>query len=283
METLDVAGKLLFCAVDILTAYLLWKLATADAARRPKQEKEAFVSQFKLHLSLLWLFNPLTAIISSRGNADALVCAAVLASLYLLHKGEVSLLFFTVSVCMGFQIYGTKFMEEYLFYHVSRNDIRHNFSPYFYPLYLAMGDERTTAWLSRGAFIPQAACAVLFALKYHRDLPFCMFLTTFTFVALNKVCTSQYFVWYLCFLPLVCNRISLCRTRAVILAFLWFFGQACWLLPAYLLEFRGWNTFYWIWIASMFFLAINFYIVATLIASYIPPEPSTVEQAKKNE
>lgn len=38
---------------------------------------------------IFWLVNPLTIVISSRGNADVIVCASVLLTLYLLARNEV--------------------------------------------------------------------------------------------------------------------------------------------------------------------------------------------------
>ena len=42
------------------------------------------------------------------------------------------------------------------------------------------------------------------------------------------------------------------------------------LLPAYLLEFQGWNTFTWIWAASLLFLAINSHIMVQMVRAYSP-------------
>ena len=40
------------------------------------------------------------------------------------------------------------------------------------------------------------------AWSLYEDLTFCMLMTTCAFVAFNKVCTAQYFVWVFMLLPL---------------------------------------------------------------------------------
>ncbi|PBC34367.1 GPI mannosyltransferase [Apis cerana cerana] len=76
-------------------------------------------------------------------------------------------------------------------------------------------------------------------------------------VTYNPVLTSQYFFWYLSLLPLCLSRIGLSIYRSLFLCFIWILSQSIWLLAAYLLEFKGLNTFTYIWIASLFLFVVN--------------------------
>lgn len=90
--------------------------------------------------------------------------------------------------------YGFEFVEHTYLYHVTRRDVKHNFSVYFYMLYLA--ENSRLAWLlGLLAFIPQLIMTLSLGLRFYTDISFCCFVQTFAFVAFNKVCTSQ--VWYL--------------------------------------------------------------------------------------
>ena len=99
-------------------------------------------------------------------------------------------------------------------------------------------------------------------------MPFCLFCQTFIFVVYNKVCTSQYFLWYLSLFPLVIPRLQLTKYEAITSLLLWGFTQASWLLPAYFLEFKGYNTFQFIWIESLAFFSANIGLLSKFVRMY---------------
>lgn len=302
-------GKLLFMAADILCGLLMYyNLCKYFSPRKSTL------------LSCLWLLNPMVFTISTRGNAESLLCFFILLTFHLVSSNRISLAAivfgFTVHFkifpviysitfisyfyrkCNGsfmtrlfsgqlikfgllsafvfffltglmYHIYGYECLYESLLYHLVRKDHRHNFSLYFYSIYLEMFSN-STSLLSMFAFVPQFLSVIAVGLCFGFDLYFAAFLQTFLFVAYNKVCTSQYFLWFICLLPFIVPRISMKIASCASLIVLWFLSQGIWLFFAYKLEFLGENTFLPLWMAGILFFLVNIVIASTLIVSYAP-------------
>lgn len=334
-------GKVLFSLIDIFVGILIKKIVL-------NENEETFITNFlavsggkhrqpiKLPQkyikwadwsALIWLYNPLTMVIATRGNGDSLASLLVLLSIYfLLHRhkhasqfiiagffhglaihlrlypivfslplyltltrsgksraqyllpnrNKILLVISTISTLAGitylfYYLYGYQFLYESVIYHLVRKDTRHNFSLYFYMQYLTA--EQTPSILERVVtFLPQLIVLVVLIFKfgYHRKtLPFCLFAQSFTMVTYNPVVTSQYFVWFLSLLPLcVKNFKKIGLKTGVAYALIWFLGQCGWLLPAYFLEFKGWNTFDFIWLQGILFFSANIYILQRLVTNF---------------
>lgn len=91
--------------------------------------------------------------------------------------------------CTGifFFLYGWEFLNEALLYHLTRTDPRHNFSIYFYHIYLHYEREFSVAE-KLVSFLPQIIVQLVLVFRFGHDLAFCWFLQTVAFVAFNKVC-----------------------------------------------------------------------------------------------
>lgn len=230
---LQSCGKVIFSLTDLCAGWLIYKLLKL---RRVKGAKTL--------VSWLWLFNPLVLTISTRGNAESIVCSLLLGFVYFMSikrnnlaalilgiathvklfpvvYGITALIsmgilkqrehwtvyarFFLISAgtfllltLMTFALYGQRGLHSSLLYHLTRRDVRHNFSPYFYPFYLLdiptlhKTSRLVTGMQRLASFLPQIIAALVLPYKYaEHDLMFACLLQTFTFVTFNKVCTSQ--------------------------------------------------------------------------------------------
>ncbi|KAI8071330.1 PIG-M-domain-containing protein [Gongronella butleri] len=172
--------------------------------------------------------------------------------------------FFLLSWWM-YQLYGDEFLQHTYLYHVGRMDHRHNFSVWFYQMYLGFEDR----WIGLVAFVPQMLLVAVAGIVFAKDVFFACFIQTFLFVTFNKVCTSQYFMWYICLFPLILPSTAIqLKWHGLALILFWVVGQALWLQSAYQLEFLGQNTFFSLWMASIVFFIINGWIAVSLIANH---------------
>ncbi|EEA26752.1 GPI mannosyltransferase 1 [Talaromyces marneffei ATCC 18224] len=201
----------------------------------------------------------------------------------------ISLLTFIGLNVWMYSLYGHSFLQHTYFHHLTRIDHRHNFSPYNTLLYLSAATEDVGA-AARGikfesvAFVPQlflSAFAIPLALA-KKSLPGAMLAQTFAFVTFNKVCTSQYFLWYLVFLPLYLPSSSFINNPILGVGALvmWILSQAFWLHQGFQLEFMGLSTFLpGLWLASLGFFIVNCWILG-IIVSDIGGWPAKALQAR---
>jgi GPI mannosyltransferase 1 subunit M len=211
--------------------------------------------------------------------------------------GVVSLLTFAALTYGAYAFYGPTSLQEGLLYHVGRVDHRHNYSIFWYPIYLALAGisaaETTgqpisggllSSWMSpsaflritsRALFVPQALLLAYVSLGVApRRLVLAMFVQTFLFVALNKVITAQYFTWYLVLLPLCTSEFQKGwdrspRTRRRLHASIALFVASIltWLGCAYCLEMQGMPVHMYVWAASLLFFVASVNLLGAMLAA----------------
>lgn len=273
-------GKYLFVFFDSLTGLLIQKLTKG--------------ANHQMLIYLLWDFNPFVINISSRGNSDSLICFLLVLILYLLRKRKyyIAALFYGISVHLrifpiflvfplffilkwkiipfgiisfsvfmifniqAFYFYGYRFIYETYLYHLFRQDYMHNFALPWLSVY--MGD-------SPGKYmsISRLLLFVIISLKTYQRLELCWAAIIIGFIGYNTVCTVQYFDWAFALLALIPDR--LCSKKFVISVVFWISSHVLWLCIAYLLEFRGWNVYDFLWIISCFVFISNNLILYSIL------------------
>lgn len=172
-----------------------------------------------------------------------------------------------------YHLYGYKFIYETYLYHFIRKDARHNFSLYFYLQYLTAYIKNIPVWQKVLISLPQLVLLVVLSVRYGLDrvsMNFGILIQTIVIVSFNTVLTSQYFVWIMVILPVCLWQIKMSIRAAVFWMTMWFLAQGAWLLPAYLLEFKGQNTFFFIWLQGVAFFCANIAILGRLVMHHKP-------------
>ncbi|EED19126.1 mannosyltransferase (PIG-M), putative [Talaromyces stipitatus ATCC 10500] len=204
----------------------------------------------------------------------------------------ISLLTFASFNLWMYSLYGHSFLQHTYFHHLTRIDHRHNFSPYNTLLYLSAATDSPNAHnqglkFESVAFLPQlflSAFAIPLALA-KKSLPGAMLAQTFAFVTFNKVCTSQYFLWYLVFLPLYLPSSSFISNPLLGIGALimWVVSQAFWLHQGFQLEFMGFSTFLpGLWLASLGFFIVNCWILGIIASDVGKWAGEIITEKRKN-
>jgi len=316
-------SKLIFVVFDVLTGVVILHLLPS---KLPTTKK--------IKLASLWLLNPMVITISTRGNAETILCFLIMLTILTLKNKQFLISSLLFGLCIHFKIYpiiyalpitiylfyslkenkyviifnyglmtlvtiiilnvlmfhmyGFEFLDQTYLYHIYRFDHRHNFSIWNQLLYLdsaltTASNNNISSSLSKYAFIPQIGMVILIGLynlwipdfktitkkraRHLRVLCNVLFIQTFAFVTFNKVCTSQYFIWYLIFLPFYCEGSQLSLLRLCTMLAIWIGSQAAWLNEGYKLEFLGKNVFYpGLFIGNVIFFLGNSWILGQFIS-----------------
>jgi GPI mannosyltransferase 1 subunit M len=242
------------------------------------------------------------------------------------------------STALGYMYYGDTYINEALLHHLNRADHRHNYSMWWYPIYLTSALSAVdrnplnlsnsfglssasplSSMISYSAMIPQLAFILIISYQILQGrhggesngdgllhalnnkvvptirvrnsvkmrslsrLPLCYFVITAVFVHANKVLTAQYFIWYLCLLPLIYPHLEYwqhysvsneehhwgIKPRVKYSVVTWLTSIVAWLACAYGLEFQGLHLFTCLWILSVAFFFTSTNLVAVLCSIYV--------------
>ena len=193
---------------------------------------------------------------------------------------------------LAFHSYGEVALQEGLLYHFGRVDHRHNYSMYWYWIYLERAQRESIGAVAASTLsletmgkimlLPQA-----FLLAYSSigmaptDLGLALFVQTYLFVSHNKVITAQYFTWYLCLLPLCTDRIQFRCRRVVSALILLGLSILGWLASAYLLEMQGMAVHKIVWGASVAYFFANVNVMGAVLNS-VRLQQETRQEAKND-
>lgn len=315
-------GKMVFSLADLAVGKCLQSILT----------RNGLSPGLALQYACLWLLNPLSINVSTRGSFDAVTSALVLGVTSALLGGRlgwaavtyglvVHLRVYPIIYAPGFALYlarsslgsnhsdvsgikvkdsavwknlvsrspilfalfsattflgctvacawvfGIDFVRNALLYHLTRTDNRHNYSIYWYWIYLDYGAPHR--WLlGLSAFVPQAIMLVVSAALLHGDLALCVFVQTALFVFFNKVFTGQYITWFMCLAPLLAPHVALGTKKSGALLGSWICALLCWLFAAWNVEMQGENMFSALWVSSLFMFATNVVVLNACVRAY---------------
>ena len=172
-------------------------------------------------------------------------------------------------LALFYKLIGYKFLYEYLLYHLIRKDHRHNYSIFYYTIYLTY-DNDFSKYLSLITFLPQMILILSVTIFLYKDINLCLIVLTMIFVHFNKVITAQYFIWYLSLIPLIIHRnllFGVKKLKAILLLTIWMIFEIIWNRYSHLLEYEGQNYFMSMWIVNILFFLTTCWIVREIIVN----------------
>lgn len=212
--------------------------------------------------------------------------------------GFVSLITLLSITYLVYTKFGDEFLEHTYFYHMIRSDHRHNFSVWNMVLYMEQIPQviKQDLFVNNNQYgffkidkildnkslstIPQLfICTIVPIILFFKEtntsnslekLIKIIAIQTMLFVHFNKVITSQYFIWYLTYLPFFVDYFidkftNKKYVELIKLASVWILSQGVWLLCGFMLEFKNKNVFVELFVAGCVMLIGNVYVIGKLI------------------
>jgi len=254
------------CIISAILLFIVYSL------RQGNWIIPAFLYGFVVHFRLFPIFYAFTFyfFLSSNGS---------LFSFRQIMFGIISASTFFGFTFLCYYIYGYECLFESLLYHLGRKDHRHNFSIYYLSNYLTM--ETSEYDLSQFSFFPMLLLIAVATWKLHHRLELCLLIQTLIFVTFNKVCTAQYFLWYMTFIPIAAPEINMSTYTTIALILFWVVTEVHWLFWAYRLEFLGESVFRQLWMACIFFFLAQSWVILKILDSMTAVNTSS--QKKKGD
>ena len=162
-------------------------------------------------------------------------------------------------------------------------------SPHFLPIYYSKitthdvnteSSEKGSGWVTHmigacvtGTTIPAVLLLLCVSICFtSSSIVFAFCIQTILFVTLNKVCTAQYFTWYMCLLPLITPYYSHKSYKILgVMSVCWCICLCIWLFHAYHLEFNwvdGQDLLFRVWCSSLLFYVCNMLCICMLIYTF---------------
>ncbi|KAG1868587.1 PIG-M-domain-containing protein [Suillus subluteus] len=289
-------GKYLFAACDLINGTLIYQILMLHILPHIKslapdvsaENSKHFMCAHATLLAATHLLNPLVFTISTRGSSEAILCTFVLLTLlYALERRQNA-----AAMMQGLSahwkiypiIYGVSCVSV-----ITSQRVNGKGWDFAYLCCLVGRQVLCFALLSAGTFIVLGEICYTISGGTSADLsiwreplhsPFTSLIPQltlslgtglmFTFMLFNHVCTSQYFIWYTLFIPLLVPHINLSWKKWVMCGAVWMGTQALWLAEAYKLEFLGDDVFFGLWVRSLVYVTGHAWVLGVIMSGYTP-------------
>jgi phosphatidylinositol glycan class M len=166
-----------------------------------------------------------------------------------------------------------QYLPQAVFYHLTRSDHRHSYSPLFLVTYLR-SEGGGAAYDGLVGSVLQAVVVLSSGFRLRKDLPLAVLAQSWLFVLFNKVYTMQYMMWLNVGLLAMPDNLLFVegRRRAVfVYGMILLLGVLVWWYFAIRLEGKGEEVLLGMWISSLGLFASQAYLLHRIVEQQLSP------------